>query len=126
MHEGGEGIEFSKKTMLDVASIFRGFGISKIRETGLSLHFTDEEMANDRYIWKNSGPSDLSSIAVQSFTADRQNTDEEGVFISQNALELNNQGRSLLNLDSTTMSQSISDDLVDIQFAVRYYSACFS
>jgi len=46
-----------------------------------------EEQESTRRVWKSSGISDLSNVQVDEAQLDKQNTDEEGVFISKDALE---------------------------------------
>lgn len=51
------------------------------------LNTAIEEQESTRRVWKSSGVSDLSNVQVDEAQLDKQNTDEEGVFISKDALE---------------------------------------
>ncbi len=52
-----------------------------------ALFIAIEEQESTRRVWKSSGVSDLSNVQVDEAQLDKQNTDEEGVFISKDALE---------------------------------------
>lgn len=75
----------------------------------------DYKYMEEKWKWENSGISDLSSISVESFTQDSQNTNEAGVFISQNALEL--AGKNI-QPDKTWSNPKVVN-LAERQYSVR-------
>eukprot|EP00029_Vermamoeba_vermiformis_P007896 TRINITY_DN3546_c0_g1_i1.p1 TRINITY_DN3546_c0_g1~~TRINITY_DN3546_c0_g1_i1.p1 ORF type:complete len:1137 (-),score=300.82 TRINITY_DN3546_c0_g1_i1:18-3428(-) len=87
--EGSDKIksDLAKKTKLEIQEFFNAFKVQFIGEKSLTITQPIEEQESTRRVWKSSGVSDLSNVQVDEAQLDKQNTDEEGVFISKDALE---------------------------------------
>jgi len=76
----------SEVVSVDIDSLFAEIKPHRIKEMSLTVHQGFDEKHKSRMSWKTSGPADLSYISAEKIMQDSQNTNEEGVFISQDAL----------------------------------------